>query len=340
MNALNLFGLVCSCLFLGFVIPLSAADKDDEIKEVETHRLTNQAYMTGFRQFADGSGLKVAEYGKGPVRLFICGKSNIDAEQGNELIKIGEQVMFGLDAWTGKQGMFMPPSKSEAEAYCIVVLESDGVYDNFLEFVRKRGTAKKPEGQEDLTKALKTLIGPRCFFTTAGKFEKLPKHWVAHETASMAVGTYYFERRASVPIWLSVSINAEMERLLCGRVAIFTVSYEKNTSVTEGQNGTGNWARDFSNLIKKGPVHELYTAHQAMTFDLIGMSYNQYIQLWSVGSFIRAATAKGSKKKNKFAQIIKRTANGEVDINVVVDVFGKSNKNMTNAWHAWARGQK
>ena len=227
MNAPNLFRLLCCCVLLCSLIPLSAADKGAEIKEVEVHQLTNQAYMTGFRQFADGSGLKVVEYGKGPVRLFICGKSKIDAKQGNELIKLGEQVMFGLDAWTGKQGMFMPPTKSEAEAYCIVVLESDAAYDGFLDFIRKRGTAKKPEGQDDLTKSLKTLVGPRCFFTTAGKFERIPKHWVAHETASMAVGTYYYERRASVPIWLSVSINAEMERLLCGRVAIFTVSYEK-----------------------------------------------------------------------------------------------------------------
>lgn len=326
---------LCACLS---AVSLSAADKKDDTEEVTTRQLTNQAYMAGYRQFALGTGLKVAEYGKGPVRLFTAGKVGITPEQAAEYVNIGEQVLMGLELWTGKQDMFMPRTKSEADAYCIAIVESDAVFDKFLAFLRSRGTAKTPEGHDDLAKAYKTIGGPRCFFTTAKKFKPIAKNWMANEIATLALGTYYYERGNNMPIWLNVGVTTEMERIMTGKTLIMKVSYQKNDDAIK--DATGNWAKDFSTLLKKGPATELYTAHQAMNMDLVGMSYNQYIQLWSIGSFIRAATAKGSKKSNKFAKIIKRTANGEVDIKVLVDIFGKSDKNLTNAWHSWARKQK
>lgn len=319
---------------------LSAADDDDDIEAPIVRELTNQAYMTGFRQFCQAKGARVQEFGRGTVRLFTGGKVDIDAEKAKELIEAGETVVQGLEIWTAKQDMFVPRTKSEADAYCMVVLESESMFDEFLAFVRQRGTAKTPDGHEDLTKAYKVLTGPRCCIMPAKKFMPIAKNWMAHKAASLALGTYYYERGQSVPIWLSVGINAEMERMLCGRIAIFTVSYEKNKNATDGANAQGNWGRDFAELLKKGPQTELQTAHQAMSMDLVGMSYNQYIQLWSIGSFIRAATARGSKRKNKFAKIIKRTAAGEDDADVVLDIFGESDRNLTIAWHRWAMSQR
>ncbi len=336
--------LTSICLCLVFILSpsgLSAADKKKgEIKEVETHQLTNQAYMAGFRQFAQGTGQKIQSFGKGTVRLFTAGNVGIDPKKGAELVTIGEQAVMGLEMWTGKQKMFTPRTKSEADAYCIVVLESDAAFDKFLAFIRERGTAKTPSGHEDLTKKLKTLHGPRCFFTTAKKFTPIGNNWMAHLSAKLALGTYYYERGNSPPIWMSISVNSEMERLLCGRQLIFTISYEDNKNASKGATPQGNWAKDCARLIRKGKKGELFTAHQIMAFDLIGMTYNQYIQLWSLGSFLRASTIGGSKKKNKFAKIIKRTANGEDNSNVVYDVFGGSDKNLTNAWHRWAVSQK
>ena len=319
-------------------ISLSAADKDEEVEEGPVRQLTNQAYMSGFRQYAMAFKLKLQEYGNGPVRILAAGNVGFGPEEAVEYLKIGEQVLQGLEIWTGKQDMFMPRTKSEADAYCIALVENEQHFLKFLEFLRSRGTAKVPDGHEDLAKAYKSINGPRCWVTHAGKFNPIAKNWMANMISTQALSTYFYERGENVPVWLDVGVTTEMERIMTGKTLILKVSYEKNDSALK--DATGNWARDFSQLIKKGPQTELLTAHQAMNLDLIGMSYNQYIQLWSIGSFIRAVTAKGSKKKNKFAKIIQRMANGEVDSKVLVDVFGKSDRNLTVAWHAWARKQK
>ena len=336
----TLKSLTLICLFGLLMAPaLSAADKEESnIKEEPVRQLNNQAYMEGFRQYAQAFKLKLQEYGRGPVRILTAGKVGFGPKEAAEYLKVGQDVLGGLEMWTGKQKMFMPRTKSEADAYCIAIIESEQHFLKFLDFLRSRGTAKVEDGHDDLAKAYKSINGPRCWVTHAGKFNPIAKNWMANMISSQALNTYYNERGEGVPIWLNIGVTTEMERIMTGKTLILKVSYEKNDSALK--DASGNWARDFSQLLRKGPKSSLVTAHQAMNLDLIGMSYHQYIQLWSVGSFIRAATAKGSKKKNKFAMIIKRTASGEVDSKVLADVFGKSDRNLTVAWHAWARNQK
>lgn len=337
-----LISIVCMVfLAISFSSNLSAADnkklkKGEYLITQPKSELNNQAWMAALRMYAEGTGLKMQQYGRGSFRLFSLG--TVTFKEPEELIKVGETSLLWMEKWTGNQKMFLPRTKSEADAYCIVVVQDDKLFDQILKFLRDKGAAQKPaDAKDDLTKALKTAVSPRIFITTAKKFNAIDKNWVAHFIGSNALSTYYHERHNNAPIWLAEGLKGELERKATKKVLIRTISYENNK-----RESSMNWAQDMARLVKKGDK-ELLKSTMVMELDLIGMSHKQYVQLWSYGSFIRAVLSGGKKAKNRYAQLINRTAEGEEDYKVLKDVLGKHGKNpetVTNAWWGWARTQK
>lgn len=336
--ARSMYIVLCMVLVGG---ALSAADnkkKKDAMPEVQISELTNQAWMAAVRMYADGTGLKIQQYGRGPFRLISLG--NVKFKKPEEIVKVGETSLLWLEKWTGNQKMFLPRTKSEADAYCMVVVENDSLFIKILDFLRKKGAAGKPKNaQDDLDKAYKVTGSYRIRIIEAKKFNRIPKNWTANFVGGNALLTYYHERRADYPIWLVEGLKGELERMATGKVLIRTVSYEKNDNAG---GGFSSWAQDMKKMIKKNDM-ELMKSSMVMEMDLIKMTHKQYVQMWSFGSFVRAALSSGRKSKNKYAQLIKRIAVGEDGARVLKDIFGKrggSIKAITMAWFNWAQGQK
>ena len=69
-----MLGLVC---YLRCRLPT----KMTKLEEGPVRQLTNQAYMSGFRQYAMAFKLKLQEYGNGPVRILAAGNVGFGPEE-------------------------------------------------------------------------------------------------------------------------------------------------------------------------------------------------------------------------------------------------------------------
>ena len=303
----------------------------------------NQKILEAVYTHAKENKIGIRKQGQGPVRLLFIGTVDISDKEMKQLVKLGEEAIKGLEAWTGHQKLFIPKDKSEDQAYCILVIGNDELYTKFVHLLRKEKLIDDPKGKDDLDLTYKNFDAQRLSMVSLSIFKdfaQTQRNWMVSLSSSLAIKTFFGERGTEVPEWLNVSLAADLELLICKSIRLFQLDYEKNDQIPS-QNPSTSWGNDFKNLIKKGNNQDLLTAHGALQLDLASLSYTQHIQLYSIGSFIRSQTIGKRGEKNKFAQIIQRIANKESDIDAISEVLkAKTDKILTMGWHKWALSRR
>ena len=319
------FCILALSFYIGY--PIAYAEQGPLFKA------NNSKLMQAFSTFTDVGNIGVESFGDSSVRLHLTKGVSISKRTAKQLVGLGEQALSTLEQWTGKQNVFLPRSPAEHDSYCIVILKNARQFNDMIAFFRKKGVDAVPERGEDLVLAYKKLHGIRCIFITQEELKPVEKYWTCHSIASMALTAYYAERGRQVPTWILVSVCSDIQQLLCRHVAIHIVQYQRNNSMGKTAKP---WNKDVARIIKDKKTSAL-SADLAMKVSLVGTSYNHYIQLRSIGSFIRTLSSTG----NGYANILRRTARGEPSLAVVMDVMSMPNKeSFTNAWHSWAVKQK
>lgn len=280
-------------------------------------------------------GDAVSIQGKGSFRFVTVGAVTIP--NADRLLGLAEQVIKGLELWSGRQDFFTPPAHDDGLCY-LIIFKTKGDFESFVDFLRKERGLQKPDG-EDLTKKLSSLWLPRGFGTVSEKFLPIAEHFTVNLATGILVKTF-FQQRGEVlpPPWLIEGMRSEMEILLTKAKTprITTIAYEMNNNKELPPN---NWLQAMSQLIAK-PTASVKTASDVMLIELIQSSRADYIQMWSLNLFLRQAGG-GNGDKNKFAKLLTAIASGSSSRDAVIDVYGLDDPQLTRAWHQWAgRGKR
>jgi len=307
-----------------------AARAENDEAGGRTHS-THTGWLSELRAWAGGKGMPVAVQGDGMFRFVTVG--NVTIPKVEELIAVGEQALQGMETWTGNNGLFLRDDDGDEQAYLVVLIQGDGQFNSFIDHMRRKGLPK-PEG-EDLTKKLHFQWGTRCAVLTAGKFLPIARNWAANLAGGAAIITFYQEHGRKPPKWLRAACCAELERLLCdGSIRITTIAYEMG-------GGTGlstTWARDVAKLVQQGS-DLLLRATWVLDADLIQTPPEHYKQLWSFFTFLLAQRG-GKGERNKLAEFMRLTAQGETQQKAIQQVWGLADPRLTRVWLRWAGKQR
>lgn len=335
--------LLCGLL----MTPLTAADAPADAPEAAAPKADGDAAaaapagpktISGAATIADlrtRFGNAVAVQGKGSFRFITVG--DVTIPKADDLLGLADQVIKGMELWTGRQDLFTPPADEDGLCY-FIIFKNKGDFDGFVDFLRKERGLKKPDG-EDLTKKLNSLWVPRGFGTVAEKFLPIAEHFTVNLATGILIKTY-FQQRGEIlaPPWLAEGMRSEMEILLTKAKTprITTIAYEMNDNKDPPPN---NWLQAMSQLVAK-PTDQLKKASDVMLIELIQSSRADYIQMWSLNLFLRQAGA-GNGDKNKFAKLLEAIASGSSSRDAVTAVYGLDEPQLTRTWLQWAgRGKR
>lgn len=317
--------------------PAKAEEKPEAAAEAKPAapalaKVSHRGGTGAIEAYATGKGLKITKYGAGPVRIWLVGGGAV--KDADSLIATGEQVIQGLEVWTGKQGLFTPTD--DDGHYHIVLFGSDGDYNGWLDQMRKSGAIGQPEG-EDLAKKLGGLPIPRGQVKVFQKVEPLMRHYVVYSVTTAAVDVFFRERGGDSRkhSWLREGLAAEMQRLLCdGQVRCYTITYE-DASIDLQQ----DWAKAMAQLIAKRD-QTVRPTREVMAFTLIGMPAANYIQMWSLCTYMRLLGKNQKGPDNLFAKLLVSAASGTASDTAVKAVYGKEDPKLSRSWLDWAATYK
>lgn len=293
-----------------------------------SHRPTTDAIAA----YANAKGLKLTKYGAGAVRLWLVGDGAI--AEAESLISTSEQVLQGLEQWTGKQSLFTP--SDDDGHFHIVLFASEGDYTGWIDQMRSSGAMSAPEG-EDLVKKLGGVPIPRGQVKVLGKVATLMRHYVTYAVCTAAVDVFFNERGGDsrTHSWLREGLAAEMQRLLCdGQVRCYTITYE-DASINLQQ----DWAKAMIDLMTKRD-QAVRPASEIMMFSLIRMPAANYIQMWSLCTYVRLLGKNKKGPDNLFAKLLVAAASGIASDSAVKAAFGSEDPKLSRAWREWASSYK
>ena len=311
------------------------ADKIEAKPEASTPAVTKVSHRPGtdaIAAYANAKGLKLTKYGAGSVRIWLVGNGAI--AEAESLITTGEQVLHGLEQWTGKQKWFMPVD--DDGHFHIVLFAGDGDYAGWIDQMRSSGAMSQPEG-EDLVKKLAGVPISRGQVKVLGRVSALMRHYVTYAVCTAAVDVFFAERGGDSRkhSWLREGLAAEMQRLLCnGQVLCYTITYEDATV-----NLQQDWAKALVELIAKGD-QAVRPASEVMMFSLIKMPAAYYIQMWSLCTYVRLLGKNKPGPSNLFAKLLLAVVSGTASDDAVKAVFGSEDPKLSRLWREWASQYK
>jgi len=293
--------------------------------------VVNSFWIGEVEAYAKQRGLAITRHGDGRFRFMAVGGNRTPEPQ--ELIKLGETALTGMEIWSGRQNLFVPAEPADELAYWIVVFAENGQVDGFIDHMRSKGRAENEEG-EDLSKKLHQQWGARCWCVAAPTFNRIARNWTAHIAVGLALKTFYARHDREPSKWLRAGLAAEMERLLCQRILITVINYENQSANSLSH----DWIRDMKMLIREGREH-LMTASEVTHLDLVQTPAEHYRQLWSLATFLQAAGA-GKGADNRFAEYLRATAKGSSELKAIQRIYGWVEPKFTRAWHKWANDRR
>lgn len=296
-------------------------------------KVSHRPVTSAITAYATAKGLKVTPYGAGVVRIWMVGDGTLpDADS---LIATGEMVLQGLELWTGKQGLFTPID--EDGHFHVVLFARDGDYNGWIDQLRANKVLGPPEG-EDLTKKLGGTPIPRGQVKILGRVAPIMRHYVVYAVCTAAIDVFYAERGGDSRkhSWLREGLTAEMQRLLCdGQVRCYTIAYEDAKMDLQQ-----DWSRTMAQLLTKRD-QTVRPTREIMSFTLIGMPAANYIQMWSLCTYVRLLAKNKKGPDNLFAKLLLLTAAGKTaSDDAVKAVFGKEDPKLSRAWMEWAAEYK
>lgn len=302
-----------------------------------TRPLLHIRTTTALRVFAQRTGLKILEYGKGPVRIWwVChGEPMPD---GDRRAQLGEKALQMLEDWFGKPGCFLRKPHPEGENYHVVLFEQAADAVAWIHGAREAGLIPRlAQGEVDLQVATRNLNLPRVNSQNAEGFEPIYDHMIAYSVGALALDAWYRAETPEAhhpPRWLREGVTSELQRRICDRqVRVYTIEYELNSTPLDE-----DWHRVMVKMIqKRSPM--LMSAEEVMAQELVSLKGEQYVQLWSFFALLLDGAAE-KPKQNRLLEVLRDTGHGLESKAAVKKAYGMADPRLTQLWRTWAQNRR